>query len=140
MKSEFSTSWIASKQTRKQRKYRYNAPFHIRRKMLNANLSKELRKKHGMRSAVVRKGDEVLVTRGGFTKKKGKVLDVDLKRLKVTIDGINRKRSDGTKINVYLDPSNIQIQSLNLEDSKRFKKAAETPTKQEKKQDAPDKK
>ncbi len=108
--------------------------------MLNANLSKELRKKHSMRSVVVRKGDEVLITRGGFTKKKGKILDVDLKKLKVTIDGINRKKADGTKVNVYIDPSNIQIQTLNMDDSKRFKKAAQTQITQEKKQNAPDKK
>ena len=91
-----------------------------------------------MRNAVVRKGDEVLITRGGFAKKKGKVLDVDLKRLKVTIDGINRKKADGTKVNVYIDPSNIQIHSLNMEDSKRFKKPAEgqlKEVKQEKKQE-----
>src|SRR3989338_655475 len=118
MKSEFSTSWIGSSQPRKQRKFRFNAPLHLRHKLLSANLSKELRKKHGMRSAVIRKGDEVLVTRGGFAKKKGKVLDVDLKRLKVTIDGLNRKRADGTKINVYIDPSNIQIQNIGSDDTK----------------------
>ena len=140
MKAEFSTSWGSSKQTRKQRKYRFNAPFHIRHKMLSANLSKELRKRHNVRSAVVRKGDEVLVTRGGFAEKKGKVLDVDLKRLKITIDGINRKKADGTKVNVYIDPSNIQIQTIGSDDAKRFKKPAQTEIKQEKKQDAPNKK
>ena len=32
MKSIFSKSWVSSKQPRKQRKYRYNAPDHIKKK------------------------------------------------------------------------------------------------------------
>ncbi len=45
MKKKFSTSWKASRQIRKQRKYRENAPLHLRNKFMTANLSKELRKK-----------------------------------------------------------------------------------------------
>ncbi|MDP4039625.1 MAG: 50S ribosomal protein L24 [Candidatus Pacearchaeota archaeon] len=122
MKTVFSTSWISSSQPRKQRKYRYNAPLHIKHKFLNANLSKELRKKYGKKSLPLRKGDEVLVMRGSFAKKKGKILEVDLKKLRLTVEGINRKKSDGTKVNVYFNPSKVQIVSLNTEDTKRFKK------------------
>jgi len=49
MKSKFSAHWKSSKQTRKQRKYRANAPIHVQRKLLSANLSKELRKKYEKR-------------------------------------------------------------------------------------------
>ena len=35
MKKEFSKNWKASKQPRKQRKYRANAPLHLKRKMIN---------------------------------------------------------------------------------------------------------
>ncbi len=139
MKSDFSPAWISSSQPRKQRKYRYNAPFHIRRNFIMAPLSKELRKKHEMRSIAIRKGDEVLIMRGGFAKKKGKVADVDLKKLKITVDGINRKKADGTKINVYIDPSKVLIQTLNLEDSKRLNRVAKSENKQETK-DASNKK
>ena len=121
MKKKFSTLWISSRQIRKQKKYRHNAPLHIRHKFLSANLSKELRKKYGKKSLSVRKGDEVLVLRGSFRKKIGKIVSVDLKRGKVVIDGINRKKADGTKVSVYVRPSSLQIQSLNLEDSKRLK-------------------
>jgi large subunit ribosomal protein L24 len=121
MKKKFSTSWIGSKQARKQRKYRYNAPLHIRHRFLSANLSKELRKKHGKRNAPLKKGDEVLVMRGSFKGKKGKILDVNLKRSRVTVENVNRQKKDGTKINVYFNPSNLIIQALNLEDGKRFK-------------------
>ena len=42
MKKIFSKHWKSSKQPRKQRKYRAKAPLHIKRKLLNVNLSKEL--------------------------------------------------------------------------------------------------
>ena len=121
MKQQFSTHWLKSKQPRKQRKYRYNAPLHLRHKFLNAHLSAELRKKYGKRSVPLRKGDEVLIMRGSFKKKKGKILEIDLKRSRATIEGINRKKLDGTKVNVYLNPSNLQILNLNLDDNKRLK-------------------
>tara|TARA_Y100000310_G_C20690057_1_gene821648 strand:+ start:185 stop:457 length:273 start_codon:yes stop_codon:yes gene_type:complete len=59
--------------------------------------------------------------RGKFAKKKGKALEIDMKKSRITIEGINRKKSDGTKVNVYFNSSNLQIQSLNMEDGKRIK-------------------
>lgn len=120
MKKDFSSSWIASKQKRKQIKYRENAPLHIRHKLMSANLSKELRKKYSKRSFPVRKGDKVKIMRGKFSGKEGKINKVDLKRLRVSIEGIQMQKKDGTKVNVYFDPSKLQIQELNLEDKKRL--------------------
>jgi large subunit ribosomal protein L24 len=119
MKQSFSTSWKSSRQVRKQRKYRYNAPLHIRHKFLSANLSKPLREKYGKRSLPLRKGDEVLVMRGTFSKKKGKITSVDLKYAKIAIEGIQRQKKDGTKVNVFFNPSVLQIHSLNLDDKQR---------------------
>src|SRR3989339_205308 len=102
MKKEFSKSWKSSKQPRKQRKYRANAPLHIRRKFVGINLSKDLRKKHSIRNIVVRVGDLVKIMRGKFKLKQGKIMD-------------------GSKSNVKMQPSNLQIIELNLQDSKRLK-------------------
>ena len=84
MKQEFSSSWTGSSQPRKQRKFVYNAPLHTRHKFLSAHLSKELRQKYGKRNLPLRKGDEVLVMRGFFRKKKAKVSLVNLKKGIVT--------------------------------------------------------
>lgn len=121
MKQKFSTKWISSTQPRKQRKYIHNAPLHIRHKFLSANLSKELRKKYGKRALPLRKGDEVLVMRGAFKKKKAKVISVDLQRINVELEAITRTKKDGTKVPVKFSPSSLQIHSLNLEDSRRLK-------------------
>jgi large subunit ribosomal protein L24 len=120
MKRKFSKHWKASSQPRKQRKYVFNAPLHIRHKLVSANLSKELRKKYGKRSFPLRKGDSVKIMIGEFKKKTGKIESVDLKRLRMSIEGIQRTKKDGSKVNVWFDSSNLQIQGLNLEDKKRI--------------------
>lgn len=120
MKKEFSTQWIGSRQPRKQRKYLANAPLHIRHKFMSANLTKELRKKYGKRNFPVRKGDTVRIMKGEFHGKSGKLENIDLKYLRVTVGGIHRSKKDGTKINVYFHPSNLQIKELNLDDKKRI--------------------
>lgn len=137
MKNKFSTHWKESKQPRKQRKYLANAPLSIKRKLLSVNLSKELRKKVGKRNAVVRKGDTVKVMRGKFKLKTGKIMEVNVKKSKVIIEGITVKKQDGSKANIKMRPSNLQIIELNLDDKKRMKienkKIGSKETKEEKK-------
>ena len=120
MKKKFSTKWKASRQKRKQRKYRFNADLHIRKKMVSAHLSKELRKKYSKRSTSLRKNDVVKVMRGSFKGKTGKINIINLKKLKVSIEGLQKQKKDGTKINIFFNPSNLQITELNLEDRKRL--------------------
>jgi large subunit ribosomal protein L24 len=120
MKQEFSTKWIRSKQPRKQRKYIANAPLHTKHKFLSANLSKDLRKKYAKRSLPLRKGDEVLIMRGSFRKKKAKVTEVNLVKSLVALENVQRTKRDGTKANVFLHPSNLQIHTLSLDDKERL--------------------
>ncbi len=51
---------------RKQRKRHFEAPSHVRRRLMSAPLSKELRQKYGVRSMPIRKDDEVTVVRGHY--------------------------------------------------------------------------
>jgi len=124
MKQKFSLKWAGSKQPRKQRKFRANAPLHVRHKMVSVHLNETLRKRYGKRNIPIRKGDEVKIMKGEFKGKTGKIDKVDLKKLRVLIEGIYRTKKDGTKVNVYFNPSNLMIKNLNLEDGKR-KKALE---------------
>ncbi len=119
MQQEFSQSWKGSSHVRKQRKYRYNAPLHIKRKFLASHLSKELRKKYGKRAVIVRKGDKVKVERGRFRKKVAKVIKVDIKRELVYLEGVDLTKKDGTKIELGLHPSNLTITELIMEDKER---------------------
>jgi large subunit ribosomal protein L24 len=121
MKNIFSKFWKASKQPRKQRKYRYNAPLHIKRKFISVNLEKDLREKYGKRNVKVRVGDKVKVTTGQFKKKVGKVIRVDMKKLKLHIEGVELIKRDGSKVTYPTDPSNVKITELNLTDKLRKK-------------------
>jgi len=120
MKKDYSASWGSSSQPRKQRKYRHHAPLHQKHIFLSALLSDALQEKYGKRSVPVRKGDEVLIMRGSFKKKTAKITHVNLKRTRVTLEGINRTKKDGSKINVYLHPSVLMIQNLDATDKERL--------------------
>ena len=119
MKKKYSKSWISSKQPRKQRKYRYNAPLHIKKKFVSANLSKELRKKYNKRSLQVKKGDTIKIIRGQFKGKTSKINRVSIKKTKVYLENINLIKKDGTKVFYPIHPSNLQITEILLEDKKR---------------------
>ena len=132
MKQKFSKSWNASKQPRKQRKFLANAPLHMRKKFVSVNLIKELREKHNKRNIPVRKGDIVKIFKGKFKGKRGKITEVNLKTSKVVIEGIQKTKQDGSKVNLKMQPSNLQIVELNLDDKKRFKEAVKPGKTEEK--------
>jgi len=108
-----------SKKPKKQRKYEKTAPLHERRKMMASHLSEELRKEHKKRNFPVRKGDEVVVMRGKFKKKSGKVSRVDTGKYKVYIEGLTIRKTDGTERLAPIHPSNLKITKLELGDKKR---------------------
>jgi large subunit ribosomal protein L24 len=134
MKKKFSKEWKASKQPRKQRKYRANAPLHIRKKFVSVALSKPLRKTQGKRNIPVKKGDKVKIMRGKFKGKTGKVLSVDLKYSRIVVENIQVTKQDGSKANYKLQPSNLQITEM-ADRKPAKKKVEEKKGKEEKKKD-----
>ncbi len=118
---EFSVKWKSSEQPRKQRKYRYNAPMHVRRRLINAHLEKSLRKEYKKRSLPLRKGDEVFISRGEFAGTRGKISRVDMKKLKIYVENAKVKKVSGQEVEAAIDPSNLIITRLNLDDRKRKK-------------------
>ncbi len=103
----------------KQRKKLFNAPAHIRHKLMAAPLSAELLAQRGVKALPVRKGDTVRIMRGDHKGFEGKVSKVDLKRYRVTLEGLTREKVDGTTVFVTLHPSKIMIKTLNLDDKLR---------------------
>ncbi|MBO8181327.1 MAG: 50S ribosomal protein L24 [Archaeoglobus sp.] len=112
-----------SKQPRKQRRWLYKtSKLHERHRLLNATLSKDLRKKYGRRTLRVRKGDKVRIMRGEFAGSEGKVLEVDMKRALIKVDGVTTTKVDGTEVSVPIHPSNVMIISLGEVDNVRKRK------------------
>ncbi|MHB1261236.1 MAG: 50S ribosomal protein L24 [Thermoplasmatota archaeon] len=117
---------ILSSQPRKQRLARYNAPHHQARKQMASHLSEELLLKYNRRSMTVITGDEVKLLRGDHKGKSGKIVEVDVSVRKVVVEGVTNKKADGTEVPLPVDPSNLLIVKLNLEDKRREAKLDET--------------
>ncbi|NJF25316.1 50S ribosomal protein L24 [Thermococcus sp. Bubb.Bath] len=113
---------LNSKQPKKQRKFLHNAPLHLRQKLMSAPLSRELREKYGVRNLPIREGDKVKIVRGDFKgPEERKVMEVDLKRYRIHVEGVTQKKGDGTEVFYPLHPSNVVITDLNLDDPERKK-------------------
>jgi large subunit ribosomal protein L24 len=108
-----------SSQPRKQRLARAHAPHHQARKQIASHLSEELLLKYNRRSATVITGDEVKVLRGDHKGKSGRILEVVVTDRKVVVEGVTNKKADGTEVPLPVDPSNLVIVKLNLEDGRR---------------------
>ncbi|XP_010377817.1 ralBP1-associated Eps domain-containing protein 1 isoform X9 [Rhinopithecus roxellana] len=92
----------------KNRKRHFNAPSHIRRKIMSSPLSKELRQKYNVRSMPIRKDDEVQVVRGHCKGQQiGKVVQVYRKKYVIYIERVQREKANGTTVHVGIHPSKI---------------------------------
>lgn len=121
MKKKFSKHWKASSQRRKQRKYRINAPLHLKGKFLSARLVADLREKHKAKTARVRMGDKVRVLRGQFKGHEGKVERVDVQNSKVYVNKVEIVKKDGaTKVPYGINASNLMITDMES-DKKRMR-------------------
>lgn len=84
-----------SSSRRKSRKAHFTAPSHIRRRMMSAPLSKELRSKYDVKSLPIRKDDEVMVVRGTYKGREGKVVQVYRSRWVIHIERVQREKVNG---------------------------------------------
>ncbi|HLD11071.1 MAG TPA: 50S ribosomal protein L24 [Candidatus Nanoarchaeia archaeon] len=119
MKIKWSKSWKESSQSRKQRKYLYNLPLHLIKKIMRSTLSKELRKKYNKRNIGLIKGDKVKIMRGTDRGKVGKVSKVSYVRRFIQIEGFEIVKRDGAKVRKKFNASNLMITELNLDDKRR---------------------
>merc|ERR1712006_30918 len=104
----------------KNRKRHFNAPSHLRRKIMSAPLSKELRQKYNCRSMPIRKDDEVQVVRGHFKGQQvGKVVQCYRKKFCVYIERIQREKANGASVYVGIHPSKVCIVELKMDKDRK---------------------
>merc|ERR1712211_197634 len=105
---------------RKQRKRHFNAPSHIRRKLMTSPLSKDLRQKYGVRSMPIRKDDEVQVVHGHYKGQQvGKVVQCYRKKFCVYIERIQREKANGASVYVGIHPSKVSIFKLKMDKDRK---------------------
>ena len=109
-----------SSSRRKSRKQHFSAPSSVRRKLMSAPLSKDLRQKYNVRSLPIRKDDEVQVTRGHFKSQQvGKVIQVYRKKWVIHIERIQREKANGATVSVGIHPSKVEIIKLKLDKDRK---------------------
>ncbi|KAK3411950.1 hypothetical protein EUGRSUZ_I00708 [Eucalyptus grandis] len=84
---------------RKNRKAHFTAPSSVRRVLMSAPVSSDLRSKYNVRSMPVRKDDEVQVVRGTYKGREGKV--------------------NGSTVNVGIHPSKVVVTKLRLDKDRK---------------------
>ncbi|PAA56077.1 hypothetical protein BOX15_Mlig024992g2, partial [Macrostomum lignano] len=115
---KFNKNVTSSK--RKNRQRYFNAPSHIRRKLMSAPLSKELRSKYNVRSMPIRKDDEVQLVRGHHKgSQTGKVVAVYRSKYVIHVERIQREKANGATVYVNLHPSKVAITKLKLDRNRK---------------------
>ena len=99
---------------RKARRAHFQAPSHVRRIIMSAPLSKELRGKHDVRAMPVRKDDEVRVKRGAHKGREGKITQVYRLKWVVHVDKVQREKANGASVAIGIHPSNLELTKLKL--------------------------
>jgi ribosomal protein uL24 len=110
---------MTSKKPKKQRKERYTAPWHSRRKYVTARLAPDIVDKHGIKRIPVCEGDTVYITRGAFRDSEGDVIAVDMKNLKLHIENITIEKVDGSAIQFPIPPSSVMITKLKIDKNRQ---------------------
>ncbi|MFC4406258.1 50S ribosomal protein L24 [Haloarchaeobius iranensis] len=108
-----------TRQPRKQRNQTEHAPLHQKGKQLNATLSADLREEYDKRRARINAGDTVEVMRGDFAGEEGEVLNVDVKAGTISVEEVTLETADGEEVPRRLEPSNVRLTELDLEDEVR---------------------
>ncbi|XP_075393896.1 large ribosomal subunit protein uL24-like [Tenrec ecaudatus] len=104
----------------KNRKRNFNAPSHVRRKIISSPFSKELRQKYNVRSMPICKDDEVQVVRGHYKGQQiGKVVQVYRKKYVTYIEEVQRDKANRTTVHVGIHPSKVVIMRLKLDKDRR---------------------
>merc|ERR1712002_261283 len=105
---------------RKNRKRHFEAPSHIRRKLMSSPLNKELKEKYGVKSMPIRKDDEVQVVRGQYKGQQvGKVVQCYRKKFVVYIERIQREKASGASVYVGIHPSKVCIVKLKMDKGRK---------------------
>jgi large subunit ribosomal protein L26e len=106
---------------RKNRKAHFGAHSEARRKLMSASLSKELQNRHGVRSMPIRKDDEVMIVRGMYKSREGKVTTCFRKKFVVHVERITREKVNGAQVPVGLQTSNLVITKLKMDKDRKAK-------------------
>ena len=72
-----------------------------------------------VRSLPIRRDDEVMVTRGTNHDREGKVMQVNLRKFRISIERITKDKSNGQPSTVWIHPSKVVLTQLKMDRYRR---------------------
>ena len=114
---KYSTSVSSSR--RKSRAAHFGAHSEARRKLMSANLSKELQSKYNIRSMAIRKDDEVTIVRGSYKGREGRVTAVYRKKMVIHVERITKEKANGGTSQVGIKTSNVIITKVKMDKDRK---------------------
>merc|ERR1712183_986934 len=91
----------------------------IRRKLMSAALSKDLRTKYNVRSLPIRRDDEVMIVRGHYHDREGKVTCVYRKKFRIHVERVTRDKANGQTVPIGIHPSKVVITKLKMDKDRK---------------------
>ena len=86
---------------------------------MSAPLSKDLRTKYAVRSVPIRRDDEVMIVRGHYHDREGKVTQVYRKKWRIHVERVSRDKANGQTVPVGIHPSKVVITKLKLDKDRK---------------------
>merc|ERR1719310_2480399 len=86
---------------------------------MSAPLSKDLRAKYNVRALPIRRDDEVMIVRGHYHDREGKVTQVYRKKFRIHIERVTRDKANGQSVPIGIHPSKVQITKIKLDKDRK---------------------
>ena len=86
---------------------------------MSAPLSKDLRAKYAVRAVPIRRDDEVVIVRGHFHDREGKVTQVYRKKYCIHVERVTRDKVNGQTVPIPIHPSKVMITKLKLDKDRK---------------------
>lgn len=82
---------------------------------MSAPVSKDLRKRYGIKRLPIHSGDEVIVMKGAHHDKEGKITRVKRSKYAIYVDKVTTKKVNGESVQVPLKPWNCVLTKLKMD-------------------------
>merc|ERR1712008_240508 len=86
---------------------------------VSSSRRKSRKARHGVRSMPIRKDDEVIITRGMYKTREGKVTACFRKKFVVHVERITREKANGATVNVGIPASSLTITKLKMDKDRK---------------------
>merc|ERR1740117_1497800 len=86
---------------------------------MSVALSKDLRNKYSVRSLPIRKDDEVMIVRGHYHDREGKVTEVYRRKWVIHVERVTRDKANGQTVQIGIRPSKCVITRLKLDKDRK---------------------